>query len=184
MTNKAPPSSQTSDAEPPDEELVTRECHEDLVHELMGVIDKRVNYDAEEELKNPFEAVSLLRDAVRERASDIHLDTQVEGVLVRLRIDGAVLDGALLDHPIGKRLCNQMKVMCGLDPVAKYLPEEGRSSYEVDGSLLDLRMAHGTCPLLEWRQDQRAHSRPEAGSPHFDAIGFAVKSAGEYTELA
>jgi general secretion pathway protein E len=145
MNKKATQSSKTSDAETPDEDLLTPACHEDLVHELLSVIDKRVVTDEKEELHDPFEAVSLLRDAMRERASDIHIDTQVEGVLVRLRIDGAVIDGALLSHPFGKRLGNQLKVTCGLDPITKYLPEEGRGSHEVDGVSLDLRMAHAPC---------------------------------------
>lgn len=145
MNDKTPHLLRTSEVEIPDEELLVRECREDLVQELLSVIEKRDISADEEELKYPFEAVSLLRDAVRERASDIHLDTQVDGVLVRLRIDGAVLDGALLEHSIGKRLCNQFKVMCSLDPIAKYLPEEGRSTYEVDGCPLDLRMAHAPC---------------------------------------
>lgn len=145
MTNNAPDITQATYDEPLNEELVIRELHEDLLHELLSVVDKRVVSEEDEYLKNPFEAVSLLRDAMRERASDIHLDTQVEGLLVRLRIDGAVLDCALLDHSFGKRLCNQLKVMCSLDPIAKYLPEEGRSSYEVDGRSLDLRMVRAPC---------------------------------------
>ncbi len=136
---------QASDTEPPDEEFMGRECREDLVQELLSAVEKREDSADEEELQYPFEAESLLRDALRERASDIHLDTQLEGVLVRLRIDGVILDGTLLEHPAGKRLGNQMKVMCGLDSIAKYLPEEGRGTYAVDGCLLDLRMAHAPC---------------------------------------
>lgn len=145
MTDKSPDLAQTLDAESPDEMLMARERREDLVQELLSVVEKRDVSTDNEELKYPFEAVSLLRDAVRERASDIHLDTQVEGVLVRLRIDGAVIDGTLLEHSIGKRLCNQFKAICELDPVAKYVPEEARGSYEVDGCLLNLRIAHAPC---------------------------------------
>lgn len=145
MTDKDTPLPKTSDAEPPDEKIMARELRENLVQDLLSAVEKRKDSTDEEELKSPLEADSLLRDALRERASDIHLDTQLEGVLVRLRIDGTILDGALLDHPAGKRLCNQMKVLCGLDPVAKYLPEEGRSTYELDGHLMDLRMALAPC---------------------------------------
>jgi general secretion pathway protein E len=145
MIDEAPHSSQTSDAEPPDEELTARELRADLVQELLSAVEKRADSAGDEELQYPFEAESLLRDAVRECASDIHLDTQAEGVLVRLRIDGAVIDGAMLEHPAGKRLGNQIKVMCGLDTVVKYIPEEGRSTYEVDGCSLVLRMTHAPC---------------------------------------
>jgi len=134
---------QTADA--PDGELMAREWRENLVQELLSAVGKREYPSGEDDLDFPLEAESLLRDALRERASDIHLDTQKAGVLVRLRIDGAILDGALLEHPAGKRLCNQMKVLCGINPVVKYLPEEGRSTYEMDGRLVELRMAFAPC---------------------------------------
>lgn len=147
MTDEATNSAQTSDVdvEPTDEKNKVRECREDLLLELLSALEKRGVSVDEDEFQYPLEAVSLLRDAVRERASDIHLDAQVEGVLVRLRIDGTLFDGALLEHSAGKLLGNQLKVMCGLDSVTKYIPEEGRSTHEVDGRLLDLRMTHGPC---------------------------------------
>lgn len=145
MSDQPPVSSALPGGESPDDELMSRNFREDLVQELLRAIESRGACADEEELNHPFEAEGLLRDAAREHASDIHLDAQVDGVLVRLRIDGTVLDGTLLKHSVGKQLGNQMKVICGLDPVVRHLPQEGRATYEVAEGLWYLRMAFAPC---------------------------------------
>jgi len=82
---------------------------------------------------------------VREQATDLHLDNHRDGMLVRMRIDGRVLDGAFLSHEQGQRLSNQFKTMAGLSPVVRFVPEEGRITRELDGVMLDLRVAHAPC---------------------------------------
>ena len=146
MTDQDPLSIPPLEGAPPPEDSETFEYSEALVQELLSAVEKRgESAGDEEELNTPLEAESLLRDAVREHASDIHLDSQRDGVLVRLRIDGKVLDGTVLEHLVGKRLGNQLKGMCGLDPVTTYVPQEGRGIYEADGVLRYLRMVHAPC---------------------------------------
>jgi len=120
-----------------------RPLRHDLVQSLMRAFDAE-EYEGEQH-DTPRLAESLLRDAVREGATDIHLDTQLGGMLVRLRIDGRVLDGAFLNEPQGQRLSNQIKAMARLSPVVRYVPEEGRITHEVDGAMLDLRLSHAPC---------------------------------------
>lgn len=90
-------------------------------------------------------ADALLRDAVRERATDLHLDAQSLGILVRLRIDGVLHDAALLDHEPGKLLVNQLKALARLDPVIRFVAEDARFGYELDGEMLDLRLTRAPC---------------------------------------
>lgn len=87
----------------------------------------------------------LLRDALREHASDIHLDPQYEGVQVRFRIDGVLHDAALLSHDEGQRLLRHLKAFGGLDPVASFRPEDTRLTYILDDRELDLRLACVPC---------------------------------------
>ncbi len=91
------------------------------------------------------EAVAVLRDARRERATDIHLDPQSSGLLIRFRIDGVVHDVALLPHPEAVRLVNQLKTMARLNPMAAFAPEEGRVTCYVDEEELDLRITVAPC---------------------------------------
>ena len=122
-----------------------RPLHTSLVRELLSAYEEAEEEAAEDEEEVPLVAEALLRDAVREEATDLHLDNHRDGMLVRMRIDGRVLDGAFLSHERGQRLSNQFKAMAGLSPVVRFVPEEGRITREVDDVVLDLRLAHAPC---------------------------------------
>ncbi|NNG14698.1 MAG: Flp pilus assembly complex ATPase component TadA, partial [Gammaproteobacteria bacterium] len=124
---------------------IGRPLREYLVSELLSAIEEREEQLEGKELEYPSEVDGLLRDAVRERATDIHLDTKMDGVLVRMRKDGVVLDATFLPLGQGRRLTNQFKILADLNPVTGYLPEEGRTTYDLDGQMLDLRLAHAPC---------------------------------------
>jgi len=130
-------------AAPIPDEAWQRPLRNDLVASLLLAFDAE-EFEGEQH-DTPRLAEALLRDAVREGATDIHLDTQLGGMLVRLRVDGRVLDGVFLDKARGQRLSNQFKAMARLSPVVRYIPEEGRITHEVDGQLLDLRLSHAPC---------------------------------------
>lgn len=83
----------------------------------------------------------LLRDALRERATDIHLGPETGGVRVRFRIDGAMLNSVLLSDDDGRRLMNQIRTMGGLDPVTSYVPQDARWRYKLDDDTIDLRLS-------------------------------------------
>jgi type II secretory ATPase GspE/PulE/Tfp pilus assembly ATPase PilB-like protein len=82
------------------------------------------------------EAHALLEDAIRARASDIHLDPYLEGTRIRLRIDGRVIDALHVDLGTGSRLANQFKVLAGLNPVPSLTSTGGSFSWrpEEEGS--------------------------------------------------
>jgi general secretion pathway protein E len=90
-------------------------------------------------------ARALVRDAARERATDIHLDPEGQGLRVRMRIDGAMRDAALLIPKEGYRLINQLKSLAGIDPVAQFNADEARLAFEDGDRALDLRLAVIPC---------------------------------------
>ena len=90
-------------------------------------------------------ARALVRDAVRERATDIHLDPAAKGLRVRMRIDGVMRDAALLVPEEGHRLINQLKSLAGIDPVAQFGADEARFSCEHEEGSVDLRLAVIPC---------------------------------------
>jgi type II secretory ATPase GspE/PulE/Tfp pilus assembly ATPase PilB-like protein len=122
-----------------------RPLREYLVRELMSVLSDRETLPEGDRPAEPLEAEALLRDALREGATDIHLDAKVDGVMVRLRVDGLVHDGAFLPGQIGAHLANQVKIMANFNPGARFFPEEGRITREVDSTELDLRVARAPC---------------------------------------
>ncbi|MGM0915571.1 MAG: GspE/PulE family protein [Pseudomonadota bacterium] len=78
------------------------------------------------------EAHALLDDALRARASDIHLDPHQETLRIRLRIDGRVVEAMSVDAAIGARLINQFKVLARLNPVPSLGAMEGSFSWPPD----------------------------------------------------
>jgi len=100
--------------------------------------------DAKEE-PAPKLALAVLGDAIREGASDLHLDPQREGLALRLRLDGHLVDAGLLPPELGQRLLGQMRAVVHIDPVQAFVPEESRRTLEVDGRELDLRIVTTPC---------------------------------------
>ncbi len=108
----------------------------------------------------PAAAQGIIRDAVRERATDVHLDPDSRGLHVRLRIDGVMRDAAVLPPQQGNRVVNQLKSLGGIDPVAQFGADEARFAFQHERGEVDLRLAvipslHGqklTLRVLDPRQ--------------------------------
>ncbi|KAA0014315.1 type II/IV secretion system protein [Billgrantia pellis] len=78
---------------------------------------------------NALEAHALLDDALRARATDVHLDPLHDGYRIRLRIDGRIVDALRIESGQGARLVNQFKVLSGLNPVPSLATAEGSFSW-------------------------------------------------------
>ena len=91
----------------------------------------------------------LLQDAVRENASDIHLDPGPQGYRIRLRVHGDLRDANQLNAEQGRRVIRSLKVSAGLDPVNCFDPQEARLNYLLPEGDIPLRMA--TAPAYSGR---------------------------------
>lgn len=98
--------------------------HRRLLRQLLPLIETPP--DPREEV---LEAHALLEDAIRARATDIHLDPYQESTRIRLRIDGRVVEALRVDSGMGSRLANQFKVLAGLNPVPSLAAAEGSFSW-------------------------------------------------------
>ncbi len=91
---------------------------------------------------------AVLSQAVREKASDVHLEPFEDRVAIRFRIDG-VLNEVLSPKPeIAPVLVSRIKVMARLDIAEKRLPQDGRITVKLAGHGVDIRVstipsAHG-----------------------------------------
>lgn len=88
-------------------------------------------------------ATALLEDAVRERASDIHLDPVADGYAVRFRIDGVLVDTVRLSRDRGLHLVRAFKTHAALDPAFTLRPQDGRAALPVAGEEVSVRVATG-----------------------------------------
>jgi type IV pilus assembly protein PilB len=89
---------------------------------------------------------SILADAVRSRASDVHLEQQADAVRVRYRVDGMMRDVVALPRSVGRGLAARVKVVAGMDIAERRLPQDGRLRIHVDGQAVDARVS--TLPAI------------------------------------
>ena len=90
---------------------------------------------------------SILERAVRERASDLHLEPQVGGQLrIRMRVDGFLRDAGTQSPELQAPLISRLKVMANLDIAEKRMPQDGRFFLQVDGHKIDFRLS--TLPTM------------------------------------
>ncbi len=84
---------------------------------------------------------SILYQAARQRASDIHLEPFEQEVLVRYRIDGVLYNNMTLPRRLHPGLISRVKIMAGLNIAEKRLPQDGRITIRTAGRAIDLRVS-------------------------------------------
>lgn len=89
---------------------------------------------------------TIMNEAVLRKASDVHLDPQQEGVLVRFRIDGILISKMIIPKSIYPAVCARIKVKANLDISKKMIPQDGKLEYKFEESYLDIRVA--TMPTI------------------------------------
>lgn len=84
---------------------------------------------------------ALLTEAVREGASDIHIESFENAMVVRFRIDGVLREVLKPQRALAPLLVSRIKVMARLDIAEKRLPQDGRISLKVAGRAVDVRVS-------------------------------------------
>ncbi len=84
---------------------------------------------------------SLLFQAVKERASDIHIEPGEKEVKVRYRVDGALRESKTAPKQFLSSILARVKIMSGLNIAEKRLPQDGRIRRRIAGKDIDMRVA-------------------------------------------
>ncbi|EED33811.1 general secretory pathway protein E [gamma proteobacterium NOR5-3] len=84
---------------------------------------------------------AILSEAVREKASDIHIETFEEKLSIRYRIDGVLAEVLSPKRMLGPLLVSRLKVMARLDIAERRIPQDGRISVRIAGHAVDIRMS-------------------------------------------
>lgn len=84
---------------------------------------------------------SIIEQAVRSRASDIHIDALEKELRVRYRIDGVLIEKMVYDLALLPALSARIKILGGMDIAEKRKPQDGRITVTVDRSEYDIRVA-------------------------------------------
>ncbi|HYO97025.1 MAG TPA: ATPase, T2SS/T4P/T4SS family [Polyangiaceae bacterium] len=83
----------------------------------------------------------LFSQAVKERASDIHIEPEEREVLVRYRVDGQLYVARRASRQFMSSVLARVKIMAGLNIAEKRLPQDGRISLKIAGRSIDVRVS-------------------------------------------
>ena len=83
----------------------------------------------------------ILFEAVKARASDVHIQPYEERLVVRSRIDGVLFDTIDVPKHLQEEVLSRFKVMGKMNIAEKRLPQDGRATVQVGDRLIDLRIA-------------------------------------------
>ncbi|MEH6822974.1 MAG: type II secretion system ATPase GspE [Motiliproteus sp.] len=84
---------------------------------------------------------ALLAEAIKEGASDIHIEPYEKRLSVRLRVDGVMREVLSPNYKLAALLISRIKVMAKLDIAEKRVPQDGRVSLKIAGRALDVRVS-------------------------------------------
>lgn len=90
--------------------------------------------------------LSLIGEALRDGASDIHVEPYEHRCRIRLRIDGKLTERYVVERAQYAPLVNQIKILASLDISEKRLPQDGRIGYDREGERFDVRVS--TLPTI------------------------------------
>ncbi len=83
----------------------------------------------------------VVEEAVRARASDIHIERQERHVRLRYRVDGVLLTRGTLPVHVHAHLVSRIKIMADMDIAERRVPQDGSFQTRVDGRAIDVRVS-------------------------------------------
>ncbi len=124
---------------------------------------------------------AVLTQAVRENASDVHIEPFENRLVVRFRVDGVLREVLQSKRAVAPMVVSRIKVMSRLDIAEKRLPQDGRISLKVAGRSVDVRVStipsgHGERVVLRLLDKQ-------AGRLELGSLGMGATTQSQIDEL-
>jgi general secretion pathway protein E len=131
---------------------------------------------------------SMLYDALKAGASDVHLETDAAGTSIKYRVDGVLDAAGRIDDPAtAEQVISRIKVLAELDIAEKRIPQDGRFQVRIDGRDIDLRVSimpavHGEDAVV--RILDRKRLTDEARGLRFESLGFDAPTIAKLRMLS
>ena len=138
---------------------------------ILGQVDSEGNLD-EDSAPIIRLVTMIINEAVKMRASDIHIEPMANRVRVRYRIDGVCRERDNIPKRMQGPVINRFKIMAGIDLAERRLPGDGRIKLVVGGSDIDFRVS--TLPSYFGESVVLRILRPESAKFGIPALGFEL----------
>lgn len=123
----------------------------------------------------------ILTQAIREHASDIHIEPYEKSLIVRFRVDGALREVVSAPRAIHASLVSRIKIMSGLDIAEKRLPQDGRISLRLLDQMVDVRVS--TLPTGRGERVVLRLLRKDAASINLVTLGMEAPTLARFDRL-
>lgn len=125
---------------------------------------------------------SLVQQAYVRRASDIHIEPFEEQVLVRMRIDGELVEVMRLDIASHSAIVSRVKILSGINIAEKRIPQDGRFDFVTDDLTVDLRVS--TLPTIYGEKvNMRLLATGEAKSIRLSELGMKPEHLKQFEKI-
>jgi len=124
---------------------------------------------------------ALFYQAVKKRASDIHIEVQEKRGEVRFRIDGMLMKNADLEKKIVNLIVSRIKVISNLDISEKRIPQDGRTQIKIAGETLDIRVS--VLPTFYGERVVMRLLMQSSQIPQINELGFDDELIGDVKKL-
>ena len=123
----------------------------------------------------------LLELAVKQNASDIHIEPLEAVTRIRLRIDGLLCSAVEVLRSNHSVIVSRIKIICGMDIAEKRLPQDGRVEVEVGSNKIDLRVS--TLPVINGEKVVIRLLEKSQKLFELDALNFSKSNLTIYKQL-
>ena len=148
--------------------------------------------EEEEEDSKKLEAISreapiiqlvnmLIVQGVKDRASDIHIEPNEKGLLIRFRIDGMLHDIRTLPNTIKSAVVSRIKILAKMDIAERRLPQDGRFQVKFGTREVDLRVS--TIPTVLGEKVVLRLLDKSKGLIKLEQLGFTTKQLEEFKSI-
>ncbi|MEX2218963.1 MAG: ATPase, T2SS/T4P/T4SS family, partial [Phycisphaerales bacterium] len=144
-------------------------------------IDKSLDRSVDRSLDKSIDVVSedapivrltnrIIVEAVKMRASDIHVEPMADRVRLRYRIDGVCMERDNLPKRMQNSLLSRLKLMAGMNIAERRVPQDGRIKFPVDDQSIDFRVS--ACPAYHGESMVLRILRPDSVRIGLENLGF------------
>jgi len=124
---------------------------------------------------------ALFYQAIKKRASDIHIEVGEKKGEVRFRVDGMLTKNADLEKKVVNLIISRIKVISNLDISEKRIPQDGRTQIKISGQTLDIRVS--VLPTFYGERIVMRLLMQSSQIPQINELGFDSELIGDVKKL-
>ena len=123
----------------------------------------------------------ILTEAVKMRASDIHMEPMADRVRLRYRIDGVCMERDNLPKRMQNAILSRLKLMAGMNIAEKRVPQDGRIKQPMEDATIDYRVS--ACPTYHGESVVLRILRPDSVKIGLSNLGFEDDNLAVFNKI-